>query len=258
MAKTTHSNYADELQDQIRSWNRKPGLRFVYEQWYAQIVASLSPLRPVVEIGSGCGNFKRFFPETVATDVIHTGEWIDQLVDARQLPFAENSVGNFVLIDCLHHLPRPLEFLRQAARALRPGGRIVMLEPAITLWSRLVWKFCHHEPVVLTQDFFAEDGLPEPENPGFAYANMGTAHLLFTRNRDKLLQAVPGVKLQKLTLSDALIYPLTGGFSYWSLLPADMIKRLYPLERACVSRIARLTALRMLIVLERDSDTRPG
>lgn len=252
MPKSIADDYADELQTQIAAWRRKPGLRAVYHHWFARIVAELAERQPVVEIGSGCGNFKQFYPAAIATDVIQSGPWIDQVIDARKLPFADNSIGNFVMIDCLHHLPRPIGVLRSAVKALQPGGRIVLLEPAITPWSRLVWRFCHHEPVELGVDFFAQADAPEPENEGFTYANMATAHLLFARGRRRLEQLLPEGRVRKVQWSDALLYPATGGFSYLSLLPSKMIAALHPWEYRCLPQwLARWTGLRMLIVIEK-------
>jgi hypothetical protein len=33
-----------------------------------------------------------------------------------------------------------------AVRSLRPGGRMIMLEPWVTPFSRLIYGFAHHEP----------------------------------------------------------------------------------------------------------------
>ena len=252
MPKQTFDNYADELQAQHEAWQRKRSLRQLYQRWYARIVAHLSPLRPVVELGSGCGNFKAFFPETVATDVFPCGPWIDCLVDARELPFAPGTVGNFVLIDCLHHLPRPLNFLRRAAECLQPGGRVVLFEPAATPWANFVWKHFHHEPSNLGHDLFAEDGLPEPENPGFCYSNMATATLLFLRGNSRLPSALPELSLATTEMSDFLLYPATGGFSYHSLVPPGLLPTLHAVETLVTRPFARwLTAMRLLVVLEK-------
>lgn len=252
MPKAISSDYSDELRQQIIAWQRKPGLRAVYHHWYERIVAELADYQPVVEIGSGCGNFKRFYPATLATDAINAGDWIDQVVDARSLPFAPESIGNYVMIDCLHHLPRPIGFIRKAIETLQPGGRLVLLEPAITPWSRGIWKFFHHEPVNLSIDFFADRDKPEPANAGFTYANMATAYLLFVVHAERLEQTVPGCRVLKVQWSDWLLYPATGGFSYFSLLPSRLITVMHPWEYRLTPRwMARWTALRMLVVIEK-------
>ena len=138
------------------------------------------------------------------------------------------------------------------AIALQPGGRLVLLEPAITPWSRIVWRFCHHEPVDLNVDFFDRADEAEPENSGFTYANMATAHLLFARQRRRLEQLIPGCHVRKVQWSDALLYPATGGFSYLSLLPSPVIAAAHPWEyRLMPQWLARWTGLRMLVVVEK-------
>jgi SAM-dependent methyltransferase len=258
MAKSRCLDYAEELQQQIDAWQRKPGLRAVYEHWYQRLVDQLAPLSPSIEIGAGCGNFKRFYPQVIATDVIRSGEWIDDVVDARQLPFDEDSVGNLILIDCLHHLPRPIHFLRQAERVLKPGGRLLLLEPAATPWARLVWRFCHHEPVDLSVDFLAEDTTPEPTNPGFTYANMGTAQWLFARHWADVQPRVPRLQLSSCEFSDAWVYPATGGFSYFGLIPAGWTASCHRVEQRVLPRwLTPWLGLRLLVVLNKHgtSDT---
>ena len=252
MPKPVCKNYADELRHQAQVWARKPGLRALYGHWYARIVAALAPRRPVVEIGAGCGNFKAFFPEASATDAIQGGPWIERIVDARALPYRHGEIGNFVLIDCLHHLPRPLGFLRAAAAALQPGGRIVLFEPACTPWARLVWRLFHHEPVDLRQDLFAEEALPEPENAGLAFTNMGIATLLFVKGRDETLRRLPDLNLVRIEYSDFVVYPATGGFSYLTLVPAFALPALHAAEWVLTRPFASwLTGMRLLVVLEK-------
>lgn len=252
MPKETFANYFDELHAQREAWQRKANLRALYRRLYARIVAALSPLRPVVELGSGCGNFKSFFPETLATDVFPCGPWIDMQVDARKLPFAADSVGNLVMIDCLHHLPRPLDFLRKAADCLQPGGRIVLFEPAATPWARFVWRRFHHEPCDLSADLFSTFGQPEPENANFTYSNMATAALLFIHNRDRFASCVPTLTIKRVEHSDFAVYPATGGFSYRGFVPGAILPALHAIESAITRPMAPwLTAMRLLVVLEK-------
>lgn len=50
--------------------------------------------------------------------------------DARSIPFADDSFDAVVGRRFLHHVPRSdrLDIVREAARVLRPGGRLVLLE----------------------------------------------------------------------------------------------------------------------------------
>lgn len=253
MAKTPEENYLDEIRLQRAAWERKPVLRELYHHWYREIVSQFSPHKPVVEIGSGSGNFKAFYPECIATDVFQSGPWIDRVMDAQRLEFAKGEAGNIVAFDVIHHLQRPLEFLRGASGALRPGGRLILCEPAISPWSRLVYGLCHHERTDLKWDIFGLDKTPPEPDPNHLFANIGIAEILFWRRRAETLAAIPALRLLEARKFGFLLYPLTGGFSYRCLVPAAGFSRLLRAEDALMSPFANwLTGMRMLVVLEKE------
>ena len=253
MPKQPELDYAEELANQRAAWERKPALRSVYTTWYRRIRDELSAHEPTVEIGSGSGNFKAFAPGVIATDVINAGDWLDCLADARQLPFGDATIGNLVITDVLHHLPRPIDFLRDASRSLKPGGHLVILEPAATPWARFVLGLFHHEPVDLDHAVFDEDGTPEPPNEGFVFANQAFGTLLFVDSPDETLRRVPDLRLVSVQRSDFIVYPATGGFSYYCLVPKRLAAPLQKIEARLVSRTGKLTAMRLMIVLEKPS-----
>ena len=59
------------------------------------------------------------------------------------------------MLDVLHHLERPIEFLEEASRVLKPGGRLAMIEPAMTTLARRFYHRFHDEPVDMNADPFA-------------------------------------------------------------------------------------------------------
>ena len=63
-----------------------------------------------------------------------------------QLPLAEASVDIVFASNLLEHLERPqvLDCLREARRVLRPGGRILLLQPNIRFLVRDYWMFFDH------------------------------------------------------------------------------------------------------------------
>jgi SAM-dependent methyltransferase len=268
MSKPVATHYEQELQEQRKAWLSKPSLQWIYQRWFHEIVQCLqdgseskeATLQPVVEIGSGCGAFHEYYPNAIATDVIRGGPWIQELVDARALPWEEASVGNIVMIDCLHHLQRPIRFLQAAQKVLKKNGRLVLWEPAATPWACWFWKQFHHEPVDLDYDFAqaetecVENNTGEPDNPGFMYANMGTSHRLFHSYWKATAPFIPKLSLQRVQWSDLLAYPLTGGFGYRSYAPSSCIKLVHSLEhRLLIQPIARLMGLRMLVVLQKNA-----
>ena len=59
----------------------------------------------------------------------HTG-CATAAADATRLPFESGRFDAVLIRDLLHHLPRPLDALAEAARVLRPGGALFLIEPS--------------------------------------------------------------------------------------------------------------------------------
>lgn len=118
---------------------RKPCLHRLYVDFYRTIEQWLPQglTKRVVKLGSGGGFIKEVTPEIITSDVVPvTG--LDMCFSALEMPFGDASVDAFCMMDVLHHRPDVRRFLAEADRCLRPGGRIVMIEPANTAWGRFV------------------------------------------------------------------------------------------------------------------------
>jgi SAM-dependent methyltransferase len=242
-------NYATDIEYQRDVWSRKPALRAIYGHWYSQCVAALAQHRPTIEVGCGSGNFKAFYPEMIATDVL-IGTGADVVADAMALPLAKDKAGNIVAFDVIHHLQRPLRFLRQALSVLKPGGRLVLCEPAMSLWSRFVFRYFHHEAFDLSWPLFDLDGCP-PE-PDHAFSNQAIPEILFWKERARTLAGLGPCKLMEARKFGFLLYPLSGGFSARNLLPCCGLPALMKAEDWITRPVSRwLTGIRMLVVLEK-------
>ena len=241
--------YIDNLKRQRSAWDGKASLRAVYHYWYRKIVAELAELRPTVELGCGCGNFREFYSEIIATDVFHT-PWCDQITDACRMSFNSNSVGNLILFDVLHHIPTPLDFIFEAIRVLMPGGRIIMVEPFISLWSRFVYGYFHHEHFDPNADLF--DSSKNKNVNVAAYSNGATSNIIFYQRYSQFMTLFPELKLVKREPFSFIVYPLTGGFSRFSIIPAFAVVPLSQLEdRILTPLYKKYLAMRLLVVLEK-------
>jgi SAM-dependent methyltransferase len=241
---------ADQLTDYRSIWERKPVLRLVYDDFYDRIAAACRPGR-TIEIGGGIGNLKRRLAEVVATDVQYA-PWLDCVADAQRLPFADGCAANIVMVDVLHHLEFPVVFFREAARVLRPGGRVLMVEPAITWGSSLFYRLLHHEPVRTSADVLG-DGDPNPRRDPYD-SNQAIPTILATRDRERFHRLCPTLRIASVRWFSFAAYPLSGGFQPWSLVGEDFARRLLRIERALEPALGRLTAFRMLLVVEKLAD----
>lgn len=228
-------------------WNRKPTLRAVYRDIYRRILSQCGS-GPILEIGGGSGNFKSVEPGCVSTDVV-SAPWLDAVCDAQQLPFADASFGNIVMMDVLHHLESPLVFFKEAARVLAPGGRLIFCDPAITPFSSIFYRLFHEEPFDLSVNPLAIETLTRGRHPW--ESNQGIPTLLVGRHREALRRAVPSLTFVSVDYFAFLAYPLSGGFKRWAMLPAAAVKPLCDAEWRARKLLGRLTAFRLLAVFEK-------
>jgi SAM-dependent methyltransferase len=231
-------------------WERKPVLRLIYDDFYDRLAAACLPGK-TIEIGGGIGNLKRRLGDVVATD-IQWARWLDCVADAQRLPFASGAAANIVMVDVLHHLEFPVVFFREAARVLRPGGRVLMVEPAITWGSSLFYRLLHHEPVRTSAEVLI-DGTPDPNRDPYD-SNQAIPTLLATRDRARFHRLFPALHIASVEWFALAAYPLSGGFKPWSLISAGLARRMLALERALEPTLGRFTAFRMMLVVERISE----
>jgi len=232
-------------------WERKPVLRLIYDDFYDRLAAGCRPGR-TIEIGGGIGNLKQRLGDVVATD-IQSAPWLDCVTDAQRLPFAAGCAANIVMVDVLHHLEFPVVFFREAARVLRPGGRVLMVEPAITWGSSLFYRLLHHEPVRTSAEVLM-DGTPDPKRDPYD-SNQAIPTLLATRDRERFHRLFPALRIASVDWFSLAAYPLSGGFKPWSLISAGLARRMLALERTLEPALGRFTAFRMMLVVEKTADS---
>jgi len=223
-------------------WEARPELRQVYREWFARLLGAVEGLDPVVEVGAGPGFLKEFAPRLVATDVV-AGLRVDVRCDADVLPFRSASVGGLLLVDTLHHLPRPVDFIAEAARVLQPRGRVAMIEPWITPPSWVLYRYFHHEECRLGVDLSRPIG---GDDKAALDGNAAIPYLILARVREgrlplRLLSAEPFIGLP---------YLVTFGFKVERPLP-HALQRLARLGEATLGPLRRWLATRTLVVLEK-------
>ena len=224
-----------------RVWNRKTIIRQLYETWYEKIATELQP-GSIIEVGAGTGNLKRWLKargRACWTLDILSGNYVDVQADALQMPLAAGSVDNIVMVDALHHFARPLAFLKHAAEVLRPRGRVLLIEPFVSVWGWFVYRYLHHERV----DFDFQESTASKEAWD---GNAAIPRLTLARVEEE----VRDLRIRQISYCEFLAYPLSGGFSYRSLLPGPVLLALHRLEQARLFQNQALS-LRVIAVLEK-------
>jgi SAM-dependent methyltransferase len=249
--------YRAELERQAATWERKASVRALYGYWFEKIEKALTPEDPVVEIGCGCGAFRNYLKsrgrKAIGTDALPT-PWCDQVADARKLPFEDNSVGNLVAMDVLHHIPDPLTPLKEAARVLKPGGRMVFFEPYGSIIGGWVYRLFHHEPFDWNYDVMNPPPFKGREGE---FANDAIPGILFFKVAKRWPAQVPGLKEVSRTRFTGLSYLLVGGFSYRGLMPAFAARGCSKFEDFFLEHgLGAVFALRTMVVLEKQGGSR--
>lgn len=239
----------DTLSQHREIWNTKPVLRLLYGDMFDRIASACGP-GPTLEIGAGIGKLKEQLPNVISSD-IQFSPWLSLVADAQRLPFAEGTFGNIVMVDVLHHVEFPIKFLRAAGRVLRPGGRLIMVEPAITWGSSFFYRCLHQEPVDMSADIF-RDGMTTPGRDPYA-ANQAIPTLLI-QDAGRFHSLVPELRIDDVSWFSFAAYPLSGGFKKWALLSQRIAQRTLQLERRLETVFGRKLGFRMLIVIERSLD----
>jgi SAM-dependent methyltransferase len=192
----------------------KTFLRHIYLDWYRMIVDSLpDKIGKILELGSGPGFLEELIPDLITSEVFWEPE-VKVVCDGVQLPFPSNSLTGIVMTNVLHHIANPKQFFLEASRCIDSQGRIIMLEPWVSDWSRLVYPHLHHElfePEVDTWDF-------QTTGP-ISSANGALPWIMFNRDRRVFEKEFPQWKIMAIQPMMPFVYLLSGGVSLRSLMP---------------------------------------
>lgn len=205
---------------------RRPGyLRALYLSWYAEIYARLPDCAgEVLELGSGGGFLDECIPDLRTSDVMPVPD-VELQVDARTLPFADDSLRAVVGTNVLHHVPNIERFLGEVVRTLRDGGRLIFIEPWPTLLSKPIYRHLHHEPFDMTRDWSIPPGGP------LTAANGALPWIVFQRDRGLFADRFPGLRIRGVDPMMPFSYLAGGGIGRSWPLPEWLFHGIRMLER---------------------------
>jgi SAM-dependent methyltransferase len=228
----------------------KPFLRNLYADFYGQFKNAVQ--RPdnkvLVELGSGGGFIKEVILNVITSDILKV-EGVDKVFSATEMPFENTSVDAFFMFDVLHHIGEPRKFFAEADRCLRPGGRIVMIEPANTPWARFIYKNFHHE------GFDPKGGWELSKTGPLSQANGAIPWIIFVRDRAIFEREFPRLRVVSLCNHTPMRYLISGGLTLRQLLPGFA----YPVVRALeflLSPANNLLGMFMTITIEKTDENK--
>ena len=146
---------------QYRALHQGPSLQRFWHRNKIDVLRTLvgtDPMAVVLEVGCGSGNLLFEGPRLPARTVVGVDASLAALrfcisrrrdshvhfsrAAGERLPFRDHSVDLVILVEVIEHLPEPALTLREVARVLRPGGRLVMTTPNYdwpSPWPLLEW-----------------------------------------------------------------------------------------------------------------------
>jgi SAM-dependent methyltransferase len=217
---------------------QRPLLKRCYDDWYARLLADVRsvPNRGLLlELGSGGSCLKDLEPRFITSDVIP--DVAEQVIDARELPFEENSLQAIALTHVLHHIPDLEAFFREAQRTLVPGGVITMIEVAHTPFARFFFRNFHPEPYEDSRvewSFGQQDSMMD--------SNQALSWIVFVRDRKRFETLFPDLIIEEFAFTPWFTYLISGGVTKKDLIPHILVPILTGFEWL-------LTSLRPLFAL---------
>jgi SAM-dependent methyltransferase len=226
----------------------KPFLKSIYDEWYGMLASGVpSGEGQILELGSGGGYCAQFIPGLITSEVFPC-EGIQIVADAQHLPFSDGSLRALVMTNVLHHLYDVRRFFAEATRTLRAGGRILMIEPWVTAWSRFVYGRLHHEP------FHPEaQEWSFTSNGPLSGANVALPWILFMRDRAKFETDFPLLAIEQAVPFLPFRYLASGGVGMRSLMPAFTHSAWAGAERLMESQMHRLGLFAFIVLRRRES-----
>jgi SAM-dependent methyltransferase len=207
----------------------------------------------VIELGAGHGLSKHFIKSDnyVLSDV-DMNPWIDIKLDVLSLNSANMTFDVIICSHMIHHLANPSRFFQDIQHILRPGGLILIQDINTSFIMRLLLYITCHEGWSYNVDVFDESVIANDPNDSWS-ANCAIPEQLF-KNSKRFEKAFPWFRVEKSTLNECILFPLSGGIAAtvsMPNLPIFMLKFLRLIDRCLVGIAPNIFAFGRSVVLRK-------
>jgi SAM-dependent methyltransferase len=224
----------------------KPLLREGYVHWYRELIPADRETAhlegDIVEIGCGPSFLEQYIPGLLKTDSV-PNPFAHRTIDAMRMDFPDASLRAICALGVVHHLPHPTRFFAEAARCLKPGGFLAIVEPSQQypipgFPKRLFAALEHYE--------YFDDAVESWDNAGagnMSGANLALPWVIFERDRARFAAMFPSLRIRRVRYHSPLSHFLAGAFSLRSMVPRAGVPAVFALERGLARLAPRLGAM---------------
>jgi SAM-dependent methyltransferase len=164
----------------------------------------------VLEIGAGNGWLRYILDDVSMIQVDCVGPpWIHVVADGGNLPFAAESFDAVVCIAVLHHINFPVAALHEISRVLKPSGKVLIVEPHVSLLLRLALSLTFHEYIDQRIDPYS--GQPCLTRPGDNWSGNNAIGDCLFREPEVFDRAFPELKIVSHRFTEAILLLNSGG-----------------------------------------------
>ena len=231
------------------TYKKKALSKIIYKDYHILIKKNLLKNKKfkILELGSGGGNIKKIIPNCITSDQFKSEE-IDKKINIYNINLRKNSTKNVIMIDVFHHLEFPSLALKEIKKILIKNGRLIMIEPAMGLIPRVIYKFFHYEPNGFNYRINWKKTSKKSLNKKKYFAAQSLPWRAFVLNELNLKNSF---KVNKIEIFSDFSFLFSGGYSYPSFYPLTFYPIIKYIDFLLTFLSKRLFGARMLIVLEK-------
>ena len=230
-------------------FKKKKLIRRVYYDYFNEIKKNINPNlnHQILEIGSS-GFIKDIIPDCITSNLVKNDPLIDRKINIFDLQNEKEIFSNIILIDIFHHLQFPMLALKNLNNSLCEKGRVILIEPAMGILPRAVYKIFHHEPNGFDLNIDWSDNPKQDINKNSYFAAQALTWRAFVK---KEMNYSEYFNIKKISYFSDFAYLGSGGFSFKSMYPEILYPFIKKIDYLLNFVSRKFFAARMLIVLEK-------